>query len=271
MAAVIHVRPMSSRERVLYSSGTGSLIFSCLGYTDQDKAKRVSKRCLELIDRLQRNAILKEFPQAHLKLLGGKALAEVAIRNIPIPMPPPKPNRFPDLAVGWTRIRPEEAGGCITWRLHVYKQEMSADGTAKNMMVLYFTTPEEAAPPLNYPALRIGIWGVEAPSCSRIYPCSCLVCCPKKYAWWTWACFLNIAFCCGCTKILSVNDDSNIRRNVANINNPPIGLYTFGNQGIPYIPIWSSRRNPDEAQPSATHKREAGLSVNSEFSSTYYY
>jgi hypothetical protein len=241
MSALTQIRQkFTLEERVFYARDPGNLVLRHLGYTDQDKLKRVSKKILEKINALQRADIIRVFPRDRLDLVGGspEALTSLPIRNMPDPMPPPKPHKFPALAVGWTRIRPRREDGCITWRLHVYKEELSSDKTAINKMAIYFS--DHGLPSLAF----VGIWGVEAACFPRQIPCTCFCCCSKRYACFPWDCLLKMALSCGscCTSTLSVNDDSYKKNNQTNVSRLERDSFVYRYQGIPYIPIWRSQR-----------------------------
>lgn len=277
MALKIQINPKQNftlAEQVLYARDPGRLIFKCLEYIDQDKAKRVSKRCLDTITTLQREDILRDYPPAHLNLVGGsiEALKRLPIRNIPNPAHFPQGHKFPNLAVGWTRIKPENENESTTWKLHVYKQEMSVDKTAKNMVAIYFNKlntekelPEEQPPQKKEVAQTpfVGIWGVESACCSREKTCCCTSC--TGWVWKPFTCILQLAFFCGCTTTLTVREDFHQKRSMVNLEPMPAGNgYYCSYKGMNYIPIRFAARRVvfnDAVNPKTRRNSDAKLVI----------
>lgn len=197
MAIKIQVQPqvkLSAHDKVISSGPFKKIIFSFLGegYIGQDRTKAISKLYLKAVTHLQRDDLKRDFPAEHVALIGGDLdkLKELPIRNFPMAIPPPKKYRLPQLALGWTMIRPKEAGEKIRWQLHVWRQLCSTDGTALHKMAIYFSDEPKAE-------ARIGLWEIDGPCCTRYlrYPC-----CDERFKFWD--CWFQIGFFCGWTKKL---------------------------------------------------------------------
>lgn len=257
----VHPKPVFNPWPVL-AGKTGQVVFSFLPVAELEKVKQVSKKCIRNAELAERTQLLKTFPTSYLWLVGGSLESLKKLPLLVFGKQKPYASRYPDHFVGWTKVN------INSWRLHVYKREVTADRTAKHLLVYHFVTLEklkkgqaklpddpsalsldspeslESAPQVKQLVPYIASWILDGPRCSREHSCCEFTCCGHTWFAKPWVCWYQLGFCCGCTVPLTVERDLDRRhtRTYATYHPGENPQVTFSKDGVPYIPLQKPER-----------------------------
>ncbi len=236
---------------------TGQIVLSFLSVSELEEIKRVAKKCIPNTELAERTLMVKMFPKSYLWLVGGSV---ESLRKLPLLVfgrQKAYAKKYPDHFVGWTKV------SINSWRLHVYKREVTADRTAEHHLIYHFVTPAklkkgEARLPDDPPSFAldspetirqaaqvkelvpyIASWIIDGPRCSREYSCCEFTACGRTWFSKPWVCWYQLGFCCGCTVPLTVERDLDRRhtRTYATYHPGENPQFTFSKDGVPYIPL----------------------------------